>query len=137
MSERGQSETQERPSFPLPGRGRGPYLECVRFLETGEASEYTEAHRIARWVLGLLDGPPVACRRCGILDTELELGQRARMHAALNWQSAAAAGRLVEGWRGQIFSVRPDLDYIPLCASCHRKHDSWRTGLPPIPKAAS
>jgi len=66
----------------------------------------------------------VACRHCGVTDWDRIL------HAALDWESAPAE-RLRIDYAGKIFSIRPDLDYIPLCVPCHRRHDTWRKALPP------
>lgn len=99
---------------------------CIRVQRQGEARTYSDAHLVARWVLGLLHPDPVVCRRCAVTDYD------ANMHAALDWESAAPAGRLRVDRAGKIFSARPDLDYIPLCASCHKRHDTWRKALPPL-----
>jgi hypothetical protein len=103
---------------------------CLRVMERGGATSYQDAHIVARWLLGLVSSEPVACRSCGIKDTELG-GLVSQMHAALNWE-ATPAERLRVDSRGKVFSARPDLDYIALCTSCHRKHDSWRRALPII-----
>jgi hypothetical protein len=112
-------------TFELPPRRAGdgqppwPYElrgVCALVLRQGEARTYGQAHCVARWCLGIYDPAPVACRDCGVTDWERAV------HAALDWQ-AAPASRLRADYRGRVFSVRPDLDYIPLCAPCHKRFD--------------
>ena len=125
-----------RPSFPMPereydGKVRRPSemgQACARVLKRGYSHEYNEAHLVARWCLGMFHDPPVACRDCGATDWER------RLHAALDWE-AAPAERLRIDRTGKIFSIRPDLDYIPLCVPCHKRHDTWRKALPAIAAA--
>ena len=128
--------TATAPSFPTPerdwnGRPRRPgglHRACVRVLARGYSHEYNEAHLVARWCLGMFHEPPVACRDCGVTDWERIL------HAALDWESAPVE-RLRIDYAGKIFSIRPDLDYIPLCVPCHRRHDTWRKALPALAAA--
>ena len=101
----------------------GVEAACRRVLKFGVAREYSEAHLVARWCIGLLSPMPVACRACGVTDFERDL------HAALDWEQAPA-DRLRIDYRRRVFSTRPDLDYIPLCVPCHRRHDSWHKALP-------
>jgi hypothetical protein len=127
------------PSFPLPERDwfhydrcsvgvTGLRSACARVLEVGYSREYSEAHLVARWCLGMFHEAPVACRDCGATDWERKL------HAALDWESTPVE-RLRIDYAGKIFSIRPDLDYIPLCIPCHRRHDTWRKALPAIAAA--
>ena len=58
---------------------------CLRVMERGGATSYSDAHIVARWLLGLVSPEPVACRSCGIKDTEMG-GLVSKMHAALNWE---------------------------------------------------
>ena len=96
-------------------------MRCAKVLRQGEAWNYTEAHLVARWCLGLLHDAPVPCRHCGVPDTET------RFHAALDWASASADRLRSDRW-GRVFSCRPDLDYIALCIPCHVRYDrtGWR-----------
>jgi len=103
-------------------------------LEAGEvieAENYTQAHDIARYLLGLRrDDPPQNCAHCGI--SELELGGLvSQMHAALDWRNTPPE-RLRTDYKNCVFSIRPDLDYIALCASCNHKYDSngWKPAPP-------
>lgn len=106
---------------------------CDRVMRQGESRDYGEAHLVARWVLGLYRPEPVYCNRCGVSDIDMPPTCTSQMHAALNWEQAAAAGRLrvqtTHAGRARVFSMRPDLDYIPLCHRCHSWHDSWRRAL--------
>jgi hypothetical protein len=91
---------------------------------------YSDVHLIARLHLGLLDGPPVACRSCSITDAERVLV------AAFNWPETPR-----EFWRidyaGRVYSIRPEVDYVRLCGKCHRRMDSWRTAVQLLgPKSA-
>lgn len=92
---------------------------------SGGATNYTEAHLAARWHLRFFDPMPVACRgNCGRTDHDVR-----RFHAALNWETAPPE-RLRVDYAGRVFSIAPELDYIPLCPGCHRRFDSWRKALP-------
>jgi len=103
----------------------GVRAACTRVLELGYSRDYSETHLVARWCLGMLHETPVACRQCGVTESDRKL------HAALDWE-AAPSERLRIDRKGKIFSIRPDLDYIPLCIPCHRRHDTWRKALPAI-----
>lgn len=120
------------PCFPLPRNGR-VRRECQRVIDQGEATTYIQAHIVARWVLGILHPEPVNCLHCGISELDQPCRLVSQMHAALDWANAPA-DRLRTTDRGRVFSIRPDLDYIPLCGSCHIKYDrkGWRrrTGHP-------
>ena len=99
-----------------------------RIGERGEALYYGEAHLAARWHLGFFERPPVGCVKCPA--TEATVGGLVNgIHAALNWEDIPAE-RLRINYAGQIFSCAPHLDYLPMCVSCHRKHDTWRKALP-------
>jgi hypothetical protein len=116
-------------AFRLPPKAYPGYYACRSMRRYGEAATYSDAHHVARWLLGLAKRAPVACHGCGIKDTELG-GLISQMHAALNWQDAPVE-RLRSDYKGRIFSIRPDLDYVALCTSCHRRRDSWKYALPP------
>jgi hypothetical protein len=100
---------------------------CRIVRANGEARTYGQAHLVARWLLGLYSKPPVACRHCGVLDTEQPSRLVSPMHAALDWRQAPQ-DRLRTDYAGRVYSTRPDLDYIALCTSCHRRYDvrAWR-----------
>jgi hypothetical protein len=100
----------------------------ARIEERGAATSYGDAHIAARWHLRFFETPPVRCLHCPA--TEATVGGVVNgIHAALDWENAPAARLRIDD-RGRVFSISPDLDYIPLCRSCHRRHDSWRKALP-------
>lgn len=102
----------------------------ARVREEGGATYYSNAHVAARWHLRFFEPAPVKCAKCPA--TEATVGGLVNgIHAALDWENAPVE-RLRIDPMGRIFSIAPDLDYIPLCRSCHRKHDnrSFRGFLP-------
>ncbi len=102
---------------------------CLRRIqERGGASYYSEAHRAARLHLRFFEPEPVRCARCPTTEATIS-GLVNGIHAALDWENVPAE-RLRVDYAGRIFSVAPELDYIPLCRRCHRRYDSWRKALP-------
>lgn len=101
---------------------------ATRIRERGSALNYSEAHLAARWHLGFFAPDLAGCAHCPATEGTVH-GLTSGIHAALNWEQAPAE-RLRIDYAGRVFSTSPDLDYIPLCRSCHSRHDSWRKALP-------
>lgn len=93
----------------------------ARVGERGEARTYGDAHLAARWHLRFFEEAPVGCAHCPATEATT------RVHAALDWEHVPVS-RLRTDSYGKTFSIAPDLDYIPLCMSCHRSYDmgGWR-----------
>lgn len=113
---------------PPRGELRRAERAAERIRESGGARSYSDAHLAARLHLRFFEPAPVKCVKCPA--TEATIGGLVNgIHAALDWENAPVE-RLRIDYAGLIFSIAPDMDYLPMCRNCHRKHDTWRKALP-------